>query len=235
MGIRATSTRTECTAAIKELGIDVPSPSVNSVIRSVKRKIKDDELCISKADKGNSTVVMQRSDYDRKMEVLLSSSQAIGLRKFNFDNYCQRVRSGIRDSKYVIHSKSQRRIMVMNPTLPRLYGLPKTHKENNPLRPVVSYISAPTYHLCKYLDSYFKSITSFRPEHSVINSYDLIEKIQDFNFPSDSILVSFDVLSLYTCVPVRPTIQRVQELLNQSSLSPPLKLKRSLSLFCLCA
>jgi hypothetical protein len=34
---------------------------------------------------------------------------------------------------------------------PRLYGLPKIHKEGVPLRPTVSYIGAPTYQLSKYI------------------------------------------------------------------------------------
>ena len=34
---------------------------------------------------------------------------------------------------------------------PRLYGLPKIHKEGVPLRPIVSNIGAPTYQLAKFL------------------------------------------------------------------------------------
>ena len=44
VGVKDASTRAICTADIKEIGIDVPPPSTNSVIRSIERKIKDDEL-----------------------------------------------------------------------------------------------------------------------------------------------------------------------------------------------
>ena len=34
---------------------------------------------------------------------------------------------------------------------PQMYGLPKVHKENIPMRPIVSTISSPTYRLAKEL------------------------------------------------------------------------------------
>ena len=33
------------------------------------------------------------------------------------------------------------------------YGLPKIHKPDNPLRPIVSAIGSPTYHLAKFVTS----------------------------------------------------------------------------------
>lgn len=38
------------------------------------------------------------------------------------------------------------------PLTPRIYGLPKIHKEGAPLRPIVNTIGGPTYLLAKYLD-----------------------------------------------------------------------------------
>ena len=39
---------------------------------------------------------------------------------------------------------------------PRLYGLPKIHKEDVPLRPIVSAIGSPTYTLAKHLTGLLK-------------------------------------------------------------------------------
>ena len=35
--------------------------------------------------------------------------------------------------------------------LPRIYGLPKIHKDGVPLRPIVACISSPSYQLAKYV------------------------------------------------------------------------------------
>lgn len=41
---------------------------------------------------------------------------------------------------------------LMNPSAPVLYDLQKIHKDNYPRRPVVLYVTAPAYKLCKYLN-----------------------------------------------------------------------------------
>mgnify|MGYP000966245262 CR=1 FL=1 len=94
-----------------------------------------------------------------------------------------------------------------------LYGLPKVDKTGIPLRPVVSYVSAPTYLLAKFLDRWFKSTTDFTPLYSVKNSVTLVDKIKHVDPPPGSSLISFDVVALFPRVPRAPTLQAMGELL----------------------
>jgi len=45
------------------------------------------------------------------------------------------------------------------PQPPKLYGLPKLHKPNIPMRPIVSLCGFPTYQLSKYLTTVLKHLT----------------------------------------------------------------------------
>ena len=45
------------------------------------------------------------------------------------------------------------------PQPPKLYGLPKLHKSNIPMRPIVSFCGYPTYQMSKYLTTVLKSLT----------------------------------------------------------------------------
>lgn len=47
-------------------------------------------------------------------------------------------------------------VCFSEPLVPRIYGLPKIHKEGILLRPIVSAISSPTYALAKYLTGLLK-------------------------------------------------------------------------------
>ena len=38
---------------------------------------------------------------------------------------------------------------------PKIYGLPKVHKVNLPLRLIVAFVGSPTYNLSKFLMCYF--------------------------------------------------------------------------------
>lgn len=90
--------------------------------------------------------------------------------------------------------------ITMNDTsaiLPRIHGLPKLHKHNIPLRPVVDTTNSPSYALNKYMNDILKKIVN-NEKYNVKNSYEFKKFIDETRVPDDHILVSFDVVSLYT-------------------------------------
>ena len=82
----------------------------------------------------------------------------------------------------------------------RFYALPKIHKINNPLRPIVSNIGTATYPLSKFLASIFSPLCSTN-SHTIKNSYDFVNKLGTLNFVKCSMLF-LDVKSLFTNVPL---------------------------------
>ena len=82
---------------------------------------------------------------------------------------------------------------------PLLYGLPKVHKPGVPLRPIVSFVSSPTYHLSKFLANLLQPVTGKTSSH-VKNSRKFVDFIKSLTLTSDETMVSFDVVSLFTCV-----------------------------------
>ena len=95
--------------------------------------------------------------------------------------------------------------------MPRFYGLPKIHKVNVPLRPIVSFVNFPTYSISKFLSKIIKPLMTNR--FSVKNSIDFIDRIKDVVIEEDDILVSFDVVSLFTSVHVNCAIKCILDLL----------------------
>ena len=61
---------------------------------------------------------------------------------------------------------------------PKFYGLPKIHKSDVPLRPIVSFIGAPTYSLVKFLFGVLSSLLSL--EYTVQNSSQFVRFINNF-------------------------------------------------------
>jgi len=79
----------------------------------------------------------------------------------------------------------------MNPSLPLLYGLPKIHKDHVLSRPMVSYVTATTHQLCKFLNKWFKCNTNFRPRYSLKKTFDLINRLKDIEIPKKLNFVIF--------------------------------------------
>ena len=77
---------------------------------------------------------------------------------------------------------------------PKFHALPKFHKPNVPLRPIVASQGSPT--LATYLAEILKPLVG-KSEHHVANSKEFITKIEETELDEDEILVSFDVVSLH--------------------------------------
>ena len=86
-----------------------------------------------------------------------------------------------------------------------LYGLPKIHKENNPIRPILSAIGTFNYKLAKFLVPIIAPITI--NEFTVKDTFEFVKNLCDSNLPSNNvILASFDIKSLFTNIPLSETI-----------------------------
>ena len=101
---------------------------------------------------------------------------------------------------------------------PRLYGLPKIHKEGVPLRPIVSNIGAPTYQLSKYLAGILGLFTG-NTKHHVKNSFQFIQTLKSFKIKPDELMVSFDVVSLFTNVPIEDSLKLLKQHFDEEILA----------------
>ena len=87
------------------------------------------------------------------------------------------------------------------------YGLPKINKNNMPMHPIVSACGTATYNTAKFitkiLQNYCGKTSSF-----VKDSTEFIKKIKHLSInPEEEILVSFDVSTLFTSIPVPVALQ----------------------------
>ena len=84
-----------------------------------------------------------------------------------------------------------------------LYGLPKTHKIGNPIRPIFSALNTASYKLCKFLVPILDPLT--RNDYTLKNSFEFAKFINERNF-NNCTMASFDIESLFTNIPVDETI-----------------------------
>ena len=120
------------------------------------------------------------------------------------------------------------RLRCSVPQPPKLYGLPKLHKPGFPMRPIVSFCGSPTYQLSKYLTKILQPLTD--------KSRRKPQSAEDFTvqIPDDYKLMSFDVKSLFTSIPLQLALQCTETAILQSTDPLPLPTEDIMDLLNLC-
>ena len=91
-----------------------------------------------------------------------------------------------------------------------LFGQPKVHKSGLPMRPILSTCGSFNYNMSKYLVSVLSEQCS--NEYSVSDSFDFVREISGTT-NQNYIMASFDVVSLFTNIPVQETCQIIVDTL----------------------
>ena len=132
-----------------------PPPNITSKERQALDNLrKNKDIMILGADKGRATVIMNISDYRHKIDELLKDETTYeALKKDPTSNYKSKLINILREWKanQSISDTLYHRLYPTSDLPPRFYGLPKIHKSNIPLRPIVSSIGNITQEISKYL------------------------------------------------------------------------------------
>ena len=94
--------------------------------------------------------------------------------------------------------------------IPKFYGLPKIHKAEVPLRPIVSSRGSVAYNIAKELARILKPLAG-RTTYSVHNTKDFVDQIKNIKLQSDECIISYDIKALFTSVPIEPTIKIIKQ------------------------
>ena len=97
---------------------------------------------------------------------------------------------------------------------PKLYGLPKIHKPDTPLRPIVSSCGSVTYGVAKELAKILKPLVGKSPHHNN-RTQDFVEQAKHITLAPGECLSSYGVSALFTSVPVDPSLNIIMDLLEK--------------------
>lgn len=116
---------------------------------------------------------------------------------------------------------------------PRLYGLAKIHKDNVPVRPVLSMPGSAYHNIAKIVTEWLSVV----PECNINSSAKIIsDQLSKIELADDEEMISFDVVSLYTNVPVGEAIDVCSDLLYSGNhKKPPVDKKTFKELLTVCS
>lgn len=106
--------------------------------------MNDNNVIITKADKGNTLVLLPQQEYINKIHEFIDSNNIETLADDPTKRYVRILNETINKCTNLLGERTRRYIKPIQAQAPQLTGLPKLHKQNIPLRPLINYTTAPS-------------------------------------------------------------------------------------------
>ncbi|XP_069976323.1 uncharacterized protein, partial [Penaeus vannamei] len=190
-------------------------------LKTLKDLSKNPDVIITKPDKGQGVVLMNRSDYVKKVDDILKDktkfSQIPNKPESLIIKNEDKLNSFLRKLKKeeVINESTYSSLFTSGSRPGILYGLPKIHKANLPVRPILSALGTINYNVSKFFIPILKRLTL--NQYTIQNTFTFVQKLIEIPHANDYVLASFDVTNLFTNVPLDETIDIIMNSLFDKS------------------
>ena len=172
----------------------------------------DSSIVIMKPDKGNGVVILNKDDYNKKMDEILSDTSKFELLNDDAIKLTLKRESQVKTLLKRLKSNNCINERIYNELYPTgtrigiLYGLQKIHTSSIPLRPILSSINHYSYKIAKFFIPFLTPIST--SSFVIKDSFSFVQELLNSDINSDSVVMaSFDVTSLFTNIPVGETIE----------------------------
>ena len=188
-----------------------PSRRILRQHRVLRNLRKNKDIVITKPDKGNGVVILDRKLYDNAIQELISDTSKF--EKLNEDPTLkheaslQRFLCKLKQKKF-FNENEYDKLYPSGSAPARIYGTPKMQKfspsDSFPkLRPIVSSIGTFNYNLTLFFCDLLSLL--FPNDYSCKDTFSFVSQIKNANL-SKKLLVSYDVTSLFINIPPQETI-----------------------------
>ena len=197
-----------------------PKPNLKKEEMIAMKQLKSDKSCmVLTADKDGALVVIDTVDYIRKAKEILEDTNTYRVihtdptnrLKNKLINILRRTKAatGMQDNIY-------KKMCPTGVSPPKFYGLPKIHKKNIPLRPIVSSIGSVAYGVAKVLAEIIKPLMGYS-QHHVHNSQQFAEEMKEMKLEKGECITSNDVIALSTSIPIPSALEVMKKKLEQDT------------------
>ena len=184
-------------------------------MENVIRKIKDNNLTVDKADKGNILIIFPKNQLIDKTLTFLSDPNFQLLKSDPTSRFQTQIKTILKKSNIVLQKCNINQYINSNPHAPILRASIKIHKPGNPIRPIVNYIPAPAYRLKKFLNNLINQILIKSNKYNITNSKHLTDQLSQIHLTANSKMISLDIHNMYTNIPISETLTLIQNQLLQ--------------------
>jgi len=121
-------------------------------INELKKTLQNNNLTIVKADKSQEIVIIDRNSLRKKVDNFIQDNNIQQINKDPTKKYQRQTQQTIQRCNLLVDKKMYKYLTNIKPMAPKLNIYIKTHKDNEPIRPVINNTQAPSYKIAKHLN-----------------------------------------------------------------------------------
>ena len=160
-------------------------------------------------------VIMDRQDYVNKTDSLLNQNTYSSIHRDPTNTIKNKLISILKRVKNQtgLDSNTYKSMYPTGCVPSKFYDLPKIHKPDAPLRPVVSSCGV-ACGVAKELAKILKPLVGKSPHH-INSTQDFVEQVKHIILVPGECLSPYDVSALFTSVPIDPSLNIIKDLLEK--------------------
>ena len=183
----------------------IQSGYLHFLFKKTKEFFKDrGDLIVTRADKGNVTVILNKETYLEKSNIILQDRTYYSQLTTDPTSSLQQ-----KANKLVIKLKNKgqlteevsKTLTIYDQVSPKYYGLPKIHKPTLSLRPIISSINAPNSKLSNLVTEILTISYNKNNSYYITDSFEFSNFIRNKELPEGFVVISLDVVSLFSNIP----------------------------------
>jgi len=213
---------------IMNLPIIQKKKNYSRLVKRLKHKFRTTNIVLQKTDKSKVFHLGKFQDYQKKSKEYMEKTEAYKCLA-TLDPLPDLIQ---RTNKYLVNlrlahwiTQKQYEQLCSNPNevqLAHLYFLPKAHKLNTPLRPIVSGLKHPTIKISKFLDKLLRPLfDQMASDTTSTTGSEVIKKLNEwskFNIRQDTLLCTMDVVDLCTMIPQTEGVLSIKRMMDHLKL-----------------
>ncbi len=221
------------------------NPTIETIMmHNLVKSMKSKDVYITRADKSNNVVILDRDTYDDRVQNLINEGPYDVVDNDPINKLVNDVHKTINKHINVLielinpnfydiarphdeftFSKLTKSVRYTlknrNPHVPILYCTTKLHKvPPDKMRPISSNIDAPCERIAKWLVCEFSKFPQPK-SFSVKNGIEFVDRLKNVKVGRNEIMVSYDVESLYPSIPVDESVVLVRRWLKSCKVPEP--------------
>lgn len=155
---------------------------------------------------------MKKSEYiDLSNNILLDQEYYVVLPRDPTSTFQQKANKLISKLKNdsMLDDAHAGKFTIYNAKPARFYGLPKVHKPQLALRPIISSLQCPNSKIAQLITDILTKAYSRDNQYYITDSFQFADFVNNFVLPENFVLISLDVTSLFTNIPLQLVLDSV--------------------------